>query len=241
MTSYWLAMCVGALIVGVSKTAIGGLGTVAVAILATVLPTRESTAAALLLLLLGDAFAVTYYRQQVDWDLMRALLPSVLPGVLLGTLLLATIDDGTLRAVIGLIVLALLVIQLVIRGRELPSWVAGRAVGHAAGTAAGFVTMTANAAGAVITVFLVSRQVEKFRFVATGAWFFLIVNLLKVPFSASLGLFTVQMFWHAAVLAPVVAAGAWLGIVLLGRMSQSHFEVAVLIASGASAAALLLS
>jgi hypothetical protein len=62
-------------------------------------------------------------------------------------------------------------------------------VAVAAGVAAGFTTMTANAAGAVMTLYLLAMRVEKLRFIGTSAWFFLIVNVSKVPFSAGLGLF----------------------------------------------------
>ena len=50
----------------------------------------------------------------------------------------------------------------------------------------GFATMTANAAGAVMTLYLSASGIEKRRFVGTNAWFFLIVNLTKVPFSVGL-------------------------------------------------------
>ena len=48
--------------------------------------------------------------------------------------------------------------------------------------------MTANAAGAVMTLYLSASGIEKRRFIGTNAWFFLIVNLVKVPFSVGLGL-----------------------------------------------------
>ena len=52
---------------------------------------------------------------------------------------------------------------------------------------AGSTTMIANAAGPVMTIYLLACRLPKFEFVGTAAWFFFAINLLKVPFSASLG------------------------------------------------------
>ena len=55
-------LVVAALLVGFAKTSIGGLGSVAVALFASVMPARESTAAVLLLLLIGAAASLVYLR-----------------------------------------------------------------------------------------------------------------------------------------------------------------------------------
>ena len=240
MTDYWVVLALAAFVVGFSKTSIGGMGAFAVALFALVMPTRESTAAVLLVLIVGDVVAVVRYRGHADWRLIRGLLPSVLPGIVAGALVLAVVDDTTLRRLIGVILLVLVGLQLLLRRGEPPRWVAGRLGGHAAGAAAGFATMTANVAGAVMTVFLVSRRVDKLRFVATGAWFFFVVNLSKVPFSAALGLFETRMFVEALLLVPAVMAGAAGGIALVRRLDQRWFEIAVLSGSVVSAAALLV-
>ena len=54
-----LLLALAALIIGYAKTAIGGLATISVAIFASVMPARESTAAILLLLIIGDVVAVS--------------------------------------------------------------------------------------------------------------------------------------------------------------------------------------
>jgi uncharacterized membrane protein YfcA len=234
-----------ALLVGFAKTAIGGLATVSVAVFAYVMPARESTAALLLLLLVGDAVAVWHYRRDGDVGLLRHLIPAVLPGLLVGTVVLATVGDDTLRRVIGGILLALLVVQVVLRLNradpgELPreGWSRPAAVG--VGLAAGFTTMVANAAGAVMTVYLVAQGVDKRRFLGTAAWFFLGVNLCKLPFSVGLGLVDSSMLMAAAILTPVVLVGAAIGIVTVRHLGQRSFENAVLAASALSAVPLLV-
>ena len=109
-----------------------------------------------------------------------------------------------------------------------------------AGLGAGFTTMTANAAGAVMTLFLVSRGVEKRRFVGTGAWFFLGVNLTKLPFSLGLGLIHLTDVRRALLLTPAVLLGGWLGLHTMRHISQVRFEQVVLVASALAAAALIV-
>jgi len=55
----WGLVCLAAFLVGLSKTGIAGLGILAVAIFASVLPARESVGAVLVTLLAGDLVAVT--------------------------------------------------------------------------------------------------------------------------------------------------------------------------------------
>ncbi|HNV10124.1 MAG TPA: sulfite exporter TauE/SafE family protein, partial [Propionibacteriaceae bacterium] len=97
----WLWMALAALVVGISKTSVGGLGAIAVAIFALVMPAKESTAAVLLLLIVGDVVAVLRYRRHADWKLLLSLLPWVLPGLALGAWFLGRVDDQVLRKSIG--------------------------------------------------------------------------------------------------------------------------------------------
>ena len=69
----WALLGLAALVVGLSKTAVPGAGTVAVAIFAAVLPAKQSTGTILLLLIVADLFAVLAYRRHTNW---KALLGS---------------------------------------------------------------------------------------------------------------------------------------------------------------------
>jgi len=55
------------------------------------------------------------------------------------------------------------------------------------GMTAGVTTMLANAAGPVMTAYLLAMRLPKHEFIGTGAWYFLMINCLKVPFSMNLG------------------------------------------------------
>lgn len=236
-------LVLAALLIGFAKTALGGLGVLSVAIFATVLPARQSTAAILAVLVVGDVIACWHYRRDADWALVRRLLPAVVPGLVLGTLFLRVVSDDVLRRTIGVVLLVLLALQLRVKvrgGRSDEAPHPRRARAWTAGSAMGFTTMTANAAGPVMTLYLSASGIDKRRFVGTSAWFFLIVNLCKVPFSVGLGLLHVDDAVRAGVLAPAVLVGALLGSAVVTRISQRTFDVAVLLASALAAAALLL-
>ena len=94
-------LAVAASLVGLSKTALPGAGTITVAVFAAVLPARESTGALLVLLILGDLFAVRTYHAHADWRTLRRMVPAVLVGVAVGTVFLALADDAGVRRVIA--------------------------------------------------------------------------------------------------------------------------------------------
>lgn len=241
-TATLVLLAVAALIVGFAKTGIGGLAAVSIAIFASVMPAKESTAAILLLLITGDLVAVWRYRQHADWAILRRLIPAVLPGLGLGALFLSVVDDTVLRRGIGLLLLVMAVLQLRLRWRATDARTGtSHAAAWAAGVGAGFTTMTANAGGGVMTLYLVAQGVEKRRFLGTGALFFFGVNLSKVPFSIGLGLLDWDTLRLAALLAPAVLLGAWIGLHTARRLSQAHFDRAVLAATIVSALFLVVS
>ncbi len=245
MSPAGLLMAGCAVIIGMSKTSIGGIAVLAVAAFATVMPAKESTAAVLLLLIVGDLVAVTRYRGAGDWSLLRRVLPSVLPGIMIGAAFLHLVDDHTLRRAIGAILTIMVAIQLGLRLRRGEDPDRNVRTPHllataAAGAAAGFTTMTANAGGPVMTLYLLAARVDKRSFVRMNAVFFLLVNLAKTPFSAALGLFPASTLTLTGVLAPFVLVGAWLGTLIVGRVSQEAFDRLALGASVVAAAALLI-
>ncbi|NYI04494.1 sulfite exporter TauE/SafE family protein [Allostreptomyces psammosilenae] len=231
-------LVVAALLVGFAKTAIGGVGAISVALFAAVLPARESTGALLPLLLVGDVLAVRAYRRHVDWPALLRLFPSVAVGVLFGVAFVAVVDDTVMRRTIGGMLLVIVAVHLWQRRR---SRVAGGeladaephrpppAVTFGFGLLAGFTTMVANAGGAVMSVYLLSAGFNVLGFLGTGAWFFLIVNLFKVPFSAALGLITVESLARAALLAVFVLIGAAVGRASVRRLDRTVFERLVLV------------
>jgi uncharacterized membrane protein YfcA len=96
---------------------------------------------------------------------------------------------------------------------------------------AGFTTLVANAAGPLMAVYMLAMRLPKMDFVGTGAVFFLLLNLFKVPFMVHLGLINAESFAINLWLAPIVIAGAWFGRKLVLRIDQRVFENIALVLS----------
>lgn len=216
-------LVVGAVAIGVSKTALPGVTTLAVAIFAAVLPARASTGTILLLLLVADAVAITTYWRDADWTTLRRLVPGVLAGVLLGAVFLGVAGDRVTKVFIGVLLLVLIAVTLLLMRRPRPPQVQGR-VGRAVyGTLAGFTTMSANAGGPVMSMYLLASDFAVTSFLGTSAWFFFLVNVVKLPFSLALGVIRPETLWIDLVLAPVVLASAYGGRLLAARMDPVLF------------------
>ncbi|MFF2808573.1 TSUP family transporter [Streptomyces sp. NPDC058000] len=97
------------------------------------------------------------------------------------------------------------------------------------GLVAGFATMVANAGGPAMSLYLLSAGFGMLGFLGTGAWFFLLVNLVKVPFSVGLGLVTADGLALDALLVVAVVVGAYTGRALVRRIDRGVFERLVLV------------
>lgn len=225
----WVVLAIAAVAIGLAKTAVPGGGILPVALFATVLPARTSTAALLLLLIVGDVFALIAYRRHAHWPTLLRLAPAVIAGLLVGFAFLALSDDGIVRRAIAVILLAMIAVTLWRRARQRRAD-ATAAVAHGPvaasvyGSLAGFTTMVANAAGPVMSMYFLAMRTEVKVFLGTSAWFFAIVNLAKVPFLASIGLFEPQVLVMDALLVPLVLVGALAGLALARRMRQVVFD-----------------
>lgn len=229
------ALAGAAVLVGFSKTAVSGANTISLAIFAAVLPARESTGVLLPLLLVGDVIAVTVYRRHAHWPTLLRMFPAVAVGVGVGTAFLAWAGDTVVRRSIGVILLVMVAVTLWRRrvnaetaeggpDAEARSRRRARAKGRSYGVLGGFTTMVANAGGPVMSLYLISSGFQKLGFLGTSAWFFLIVNAFKVPFSVSLGLIDARALLLDAALAGFVVAGTFVGRGCVDRIDQRLFE-----------------
>jgi len=237
----WIVVAICALIGGGAKTGIPGLGILAVPLTALVLPARESTGILLGILILSDLFAVVYHRHNARWPYVLRLFPAALTGIAAGYFGLQVVNDQQLKPIISGIVLIMLCINYWRTKAEnkdvsIPTqwWFA---VGL--GFMAGVTTMMANAAGPIMVIYLSAMRLPKVEFVGTGAWFFFVVNWIKVPFSANLELMTVESIKLNLIVLPFIAAGAVVGIFLLKRIPQKSFTAIVQILAAAAAIKLL--
>lgn len=232
--------CLGALLVGFSKTGMPGAGTLVVPLLAYAVGGRLSIGTMLPMLIFGDLFAIVWYRRHALWGSLARLAPWVIVGIVAGSAFLKVIGDhqGTkdvMNLVIGWTVLVMLAIHVARMRWAAAMELHGGVSTACAGVAAGFTTTASNAAGPVMSLYLQSMGLSKEQFMGTQAWFFFAVNVTKLPIFIVLSamnpanpILNLRSLTIDAALVPVILAGVFLGKWCLPRIPQRLFDAVVL-------------
>lgn len=238
--SQWICALAAALFIGLAKSGLAGIGMLPILLMAQVMPARESTGAILPLLVCGDLFAIATFRRHAQWNPFWRMLPVSLTGVVLGYFGMGLISDAVFRPLLGGLILCLLVLQGLRRFALFERVPHSRGFAWGMGLASGFTTMLANAAGPIMTLYFLAIGLPKLQFVGTSAWFFLILNLTKLPFSHGLGLINAQSLSLDLILVPAVGLGILLGHSVLPFIPQRIFEILLLIFAAAAAVRLIV-
>lgn len=225
-TTQLTVLIIAAMLIGINKTAIPGLGVLPVVMLTLVFETRMSTGVQLGMLALADIVAVAYYRKKADWKVLWRLFPWALAGIALGSVILRYIptDGAVMKRMIGGIVLALMVLSILrkkLAPEKIPSGIGWSGF---YGILLGSTTQLANAAGPISSLYLLAMKLPKETYMGTCAWFFLILNWLKLPIFALEGRVTLDSVKLDLCMLPCIIFGGFLGIVLLRKMPQKIFE-----------------
>jgi uncharacterized membrane protein YfcA len=216
--------------IGVSKSGLPGISLLHVVVFAQLFPPMLSTGVVLPMLIVGDVGAVLLFRRHADWHQVWRTLPPALLGVVGGWWLMGHFREMRFHPVIGGVVLGLAVVQLVRNWRPDLYQRAPHTLAFAWGIGflAGVVTMLANAAGPVMGLYLLAVGLPKDAFVGTSAWFFLILNVSKVPFSAQLGLIQGDSLRLNLILIPAIVVGLFLGKATMSRVPQRLFDTLII-------------
>jgi uncharacterized protein len=241
LTTQWLFAILAAVLIGTTKAGVAGLGTIAVLIMANVFKAKMSAGIILPMLIFADILAVIYYRRHANWKLLIKLIPPAIVGIVIGWRLVGRMEDAELRIVIGVVVLLFLLFNVlrdrgVIQDRFVPE---GWAFAVPICVAAGIITMMMNAAGPLMLVYFLSLRLEKNRFIGTMAWYFLVLNVLKVPLSMNLGFITAESFVFNLKLLPGIFAGGLVGIWLVKHVSTKRYRVWIQIIAAIGACRML--
>ena len=228
-----VAVIFSGLCIGVAKTGLNGITTVMVPILALIFGAKESTGIVLPMLCFADILAVTWYRRKAEFQHILRLMPWTLGGLILAILIEQFIPARGFRFLIGLCIFAGLGVMFwndsasrknIEQKTTLSAWWFSALFG----LMGGFSTMIGNAAGPIMAVFLLSMRLPKESFVGTTAWYFMIVNYIKIPLQV--------VFWQNITprgllfnltMSPVIIIGAILGILLVRKVSERVYRIMV--------------
>ena len=249
----WLLGSLAALMVGISKTGIPGVGILVVPLLAATFGGRPSIGIMLPMLIMGDVFAVAWYKRHAQWDKLIGLLPWVVVGLGIGAFALwITGEMKGSKDILGMVIGALVIVMLALHllqkflGEKLtPKSPIGTA---ATGVSAGFATTVSNAAGPIMQIYLAAHKLPKEQFMGTIAWYFFTINLAKMPVYIALTamnpsnpIVTTQSLTLNAALFPAILVGVYIGKWLLPKIPQKAFEGVLIVLAAVAAIKLVVA
>lgn len=208
-----------------AKTGVHGAGMMAVPMLAIVFGGQLSSGVMLPILCLADIMGVIYYHRHASWQHLKKLFPWAALGTVVGTITGGYIDDQTFKLIMAITILVSVGIMIWMeRGHkeDIPDniWFAALC-----GVAGGFTSMVGNLAGSVMAIYFLSMRLPKNSFIGTSAWFFMVINWFKIPFHVFIWkTITWDTFLLDLATLPLIALGAWLGIVIVKRLSEGGYR-----------------
>lgn len=222
----WTVLALTALCIGMSKTGVQGLMLLIVPYMAMAFGAKESTGVILPMLCIADIIAVTYYKRIADWRVVAKLLPTAILGFFVAIFVDKLVPAQGFRQLMGWTLALALVVMIwsEIYGKE-NRWMKCWWYSALFGLLGGFTTMIGNAAGPVMSVYLLSMRKEKMAYIGINAWFFLVVNLLKVPLQIFVwDNITWETFKLNLLMLPVIGLGALIGIHLVKLFPERAFR-----------------
>jgi len=215
---WFFAVAIPAVLVyGISKGGFGGgLGVIAVPLMALVISPVQAAAILLPVLCAMDIVALWKFRGKWIWAELRVLLPASLLGILIGTLLFGYMSTAAVRLIVGVVAVTFTMHSWISRHRSGNKDLAlfPRSYGIVSGMVAGFTSFVAHSGGPPINMYLLRRPLDRTDFAATTVVFFAVANYVKLVPYAWLGqLDTDNLATSAAlvIFAPIgVLIGAWL-------------------------------
>lgn len=225
----WTVAIFGACLVGLGKGGIPGAGNLTIALYALVFPAHLSVGILLPVLIAADLVAVTVYRRYPDWKQIRLLLPWALVGIALGSWVLSVLSSEELRRLIGGLLLAMTALHFIRQGlsakvEEVDPLAKSRTFAGSTAALGGFATMTANAAGPIAAIYFLVLKLPKLVFIGTMAWYFFIINLIKMPLQMQLDMVTSETLRISWILGCFAALSALSARFLVAHIPQKLFE-----------------
>ena len=188
------------------------------------------------MLIMADLFAVKYYHRHANWRYLIKLFPSAALGVIFGTWLGNFIDDQVFRLLMSIFIFGSLGIMVWMEKSNKESipdylWFA-----LLMGFLGGVTTMIGNLAGSVMALYLLSMRLPKNAYIGTAAWFFLAINIFKLPFHIFVWeSININSFMLNLICLPFIGLGAWLGITLVKRISEQYYRWFVILMTAIAA------
>jgi len=223
---FYLFAIPAVILIGLAKGGFTGLGALGTPLMAVGMGDPIRAAAILLPILIAqDVVGVTAFRRTWSGNILAIMLPGAAVGIGLGYLLVATISEAAVMAVLGAISILFGAYRLwterggrIAASRDSPAW-----VGTLFGVATGFTSQIAHAGGPPFQMWVMPRKLDRDTFVGTSAIFFAIVNWIKVPAYVALGQFTAGNAAATLALLPLAVLSSFAGVKLVRKVPVERF------------------
>jgi len=244
--------CVGAavLITGISKAGFGGgIGIVAIPIMALVMGPKQMLGVQLPLLIAADALSNLHHLRNREWRILKPLIWGALVGVVLGSAvfwLLRNSDPGRVQRGLSLLIGAICLVFVAIQawgltGRKVPTLPSSPASSLAVGGTAGFVSTLSHGAGPLVTLYLLQEKLPRQILVGTQVFYFLLVNSAKVPTYVAFGYINASTLRDSVWFIPLIPLGTLAGAWMHKRVPEKPFAAILYVAAAVTAAHMIWS
>jgi uncharacterized membrane protein YfcA len=240
---YYISVAVAMMVLGIAKTGFGGgIGILAILIMALVMPAQQMLAEVAILLVVVDLIGNLHYLGEWDWSALKFLVPGAALGVVMGIFALLAMGhttparfDHNLSMTIGIVCLLVVAVQAYrLTGRELPMPSTGPVAGTAVGIVAGFVSTISHSAGPLIMLYLLQERIDKRRLVGTMLLYTLLINLMKLVSYMGIGTVTARTFREVLWMLPLLFLGTLAGVWMNRRIPQKPFIAILYIVAAAA-------
>ncbi len=223
------AVAVAAVLIGMSKGGLRGLGSIGTILVALVLPAPVAVGLMLPLMIIADAVAVMVLRRHILLSVAAPIVAGSVVGVVAASSVLASLSPRTMEIAIAVMVLLFVSYRVASTAERLgslshsPMLATGQA-GVVAGAVAGVTSTVAHVGGPPVTIHLLARRIAPLEFAGTSVTVFLVANWLKVPGYLYAGLIDWPLMRSLAPVAALVVPGVLAGRAVVARLDRQRFE-----------------
>ena len=218
-----------AFLLGISKSGLKGIAALVVAGFVLVYDARNSTGVLMPLLLVGDIFAIIYYKSHVKWKYIAKLLPWTIVGVLIGVFGGKFISEDFFKYGMASIILFSVALMYYLENKKNKTIPSHWTFSGSMGILAGFTTMIGNLAGPFSNVYFLAMRLPKNTFIGTAAWFFFLINTFKLPFHIwSWETINEVSILKSIELVPFVIIGLFSGVFIVKKIKDDNYRSIIL-------------
>lgn len=216
---FYICAIPAVLLFGMAKGGFGGsISILSVPLIALAVSPSQAAAILLPILVVMDFFAIKSFSGQCSKENLKIIIPGAMLGLLVGALTFSYLSADMMRIIIGALAV-IFTLDYWLKRKVVKGLAPNLIKGTFWGAISGFTSFGIHSGSPPISVYLLPQNMDKKILMGTFAWFFSIVNLLKLFPYLWLGLFDDTNITTSLVLIPLAPIGVALGFYLLHRVS----------------------